>query len=102
MARFGPRFLLGLGSSHAPLVESVLRMPYARPYSKMAEYLDALDGAAAPVPAQVRMLAALGPRVLRLAADRSAGAHPYLTTPEHTALARELVGRTVLPRIKDI
>jgi probable F420-dependent oxidoreductase len=92
VARFGPRFLLGLGSSHAPLVESVLRVPYARPYAKMAEYLDALDGAAAPVPAPMRMLAALGPRMLSLARARAAGAHPYLVPPEHTAAAREALG----------
>ena len=60
VARFGPRLLLGLGSSHAPLVEGTLRVPYTRPYSKMAEYLDALDQADPPVPAGVRMLAALG------------------------------------------
>jgi probable F420-dependent oxidoreductase len=57
------------------------------------EYLDALD--AATVPTSRRVLAALGPKVLKLAAQRSAGAHPYLTTPEHTGSARELVGPTV-------
>jgi len=87
VARFGPRLLLGLGSSHAPLVESTLRVPYARPYSKMVEYLDALDEAEAPVPAEMRMLAALGPRMLSLARTRAAAAHPYLVPPEHTAAA---------------
>jgi probable F420-dependent oxidoreductase len=96
VARFGPRFLLGLGSSHAPLVESVLRVPYARPYSKMVEYLDALDGASAPVPAQTRMLAALGPRMLSLARTRAGAAHPYLVPPEHTAAAREALGPDIL------
>jgi probable F420-dependent oxidoreductase len=91
-SRFGPRFLLGLGSSHAPLVESALRGPYTRPYSKMAEYLDALDTAAAPVPAAERMLAALGPRMLSLARARAGAAHPYLVPPEHTAMAREALG----------
>jgi probable F420-dependent oxidoreductase len=91
-ARFGPRLLLGLGSSHAPLVESALRVPYARPYSKMVEYLDALDGAATPVPAEMRMLAALGPRMLSLARARAAAAHPYLVPPEHTAAARQALG----------
>ena len=71
LARFGPRFLLGLGNSHAPLVESALGVPYARPYSKMTAYLDALDAAEPPVPAPMRMLAALGPRMLSLA--RGAG-----------------------------
>ncbi len=74
VARFGPRLVLGPGNSHAPLVESVARVPYARPYSKMVEYLDALDGAAAPVPAEMRMLAALGPRMLSLAQARAAAA----------------------------
>jgi probable F420-dependent oxidoreductase len=95
-ARFGPRFLLGLGSSHAPLVESALRVPYARPYSKMVEYLDALDGAVAPVPAEMRMLAALGPRMLSLARARAAAAHPYLVPPEHTAAARQALGPGIL------
>lgn len=72
VARFGPRFLLGLGSSHAPLVESAVRVPYARPYAKMTAYLDALDAAATPVPAEMRMLAALGPRMLSLARARAA------------------------------
>jgi probable F420-dependent oxidoreductase len=91
-SRFGPRFLLGLGSSHAPLVESARRGPYTRPYSKMAEYLDALDTAVPPVPAAERMLAALGPRMLSLAQARAGAAHPYLVPPEHTAMARQALG----------
>ncbi|MEU4091216.1 LLM class F420-dependent oxidoreductase [Streptomyces sp. NPDC026673] len=79
------RFLLGLGVSHARLAER-----YKRPYAAMTRYLDALD--AAGVPAGRRVLAALGPRMLELARDRSAGAHPYLVTPEHTAEARALLG----------
>jgi probable F420-dependent oxidoreductase len=96
VARFGPRFLLGLGSSHAPLVESAVRVPYARPYAKMTAYLDALDAAATPVPAEMRMLAALGPRMLSLARARAAAAHPYLVPPEHTAAAREALGPGIL------
>jgi probable F420-dependent oxidoreductase len=92
VTRFGPRLLLGLGNSHAPLVESVLRVPYARPYSKMTKYLDALDQAAPPVPAEMRMLAALGPRMLSLARTRAGAAHPYLVPPEHTATARQALG----------
>lgn len=92
VARFGPRLLLGLGNSHAPLVEGVLGVPYARPYAKMAEYLDALDRAEAPVPARMRMLAALGPRMLSLARTRAGAAHPYLVPPEHTAAARQVLG----------
>lgn len=92
MARFGSRFLLGLGNSHAALVENALHVPYARPYSKMVEYLDALDAAAVPVPAGERMLAALGPRMLSLARARAGAAHPYLVPPEHTAAARQALG----------
>ncbi|WP_189217347.1 MULTISPECIES: LLM class F420-dependent oxidoreductase [Streptomyces] len=79
------RFLLGLGVSHAKLTEH-----YRRPYSAMVGYLDALD--AAKVPAERRVLAALGPRMLELSRDRAAGAHPYSVTPEHTAQAREILG----------
>lgn len=82
------RFLLGIGVGHREHTQE-----YARPYDALVGYLDELD--AAGVPTSRRVLAALGPRVLRLAAQRSAGAHPYLTTPEHTAMARELVGNTV-------
>jgi len=94
--RFGPRFLLGLGSSHAPLVEAARRGPYARPFSRMQQYLDALDTADAPVPAAERMLAALGPRMLSLARARAGAAHPYLVPPEHTAMARRALGPGVV------
>ncbi|MEI5524442.1 LLM class F420-dependent oxidoreductase [Streptomyces brasiliscabiei] len=89
------RFLLGLGVSHAKLAEQ-----YRRPYAAMVDYLDALD--AAGVPAERRVLAALGPRMLRLARDRAAGTHPYLVTPEHTAEARETLGEgpLVAPELK--
>ncbi|MEV4785966.1 LLM class F420-dependent oxidoreductase [Streptomyces tuirus] len=83
------RFLLGLGVSHAKRVEQ-----YARPYSALVEYLDGLD--AAGVPADRRLLAALGPKSLRLARDRAAGSIPYLVTPEHTAHAREILGEAPL------
>jgi len=79
------RFLLGIGVGH-PEVQSV----YQKPYDALTEYLDKLDEYG--VPKQRRVVAALGPRVLKLAAERSAGAHPYLTTPEHTAQARALIG----------
>ena len=65
---------------------------YSRPWSKMREYLDELDAAAPPVPADGRLLAALGPRMLELARERSAGAHPYLVSPEQTRAARERLG----------
>ncbi|MFC7244564.1 LLM class F420-dependent oxidoreductase [Catellatospora aurea] len=84
---FPGRFVLGLGVSHSRLTER-----YAHPYTAMTEYLSALDAAAEPVPVRDRVLAALGPRMLALARDRAAGAHPYLVTPEHTAQAREILG----------
>jgi probable F420-dependent oxidoreductase len=83
--RFPGRFLLGLGASHA-----VLTKDYSKPYSTMVEYLDRLD-AAGSRPSE-RALAALGPRMLALSRDRTAGAHPYLINPEHTARAREILG----------
>jgi probable F420-dependent oxidoreductase len=82
------RFLLGIGVGHPEHTQE-----YRKPYDALVGYLDELDAAA--VPTSRRVIAALGPRVLMLSAQRSAGAHPYLTTPEHTAQARELVGKTV-------
>jgi probable F420-dependent oxidoreductase len=79
------RFLLGIGVGHPESVTT-----YHSPYQTLVNYLDVLD--AEGVPAERRVLAALGPRVLRLAAARSAGAHPYLVTPEHTRQAREILG----------
>lgn len=83
------RFLLGLGASHAVLVESN-DTAYRKPYSKMVDYLDALD--AAGIPPEQRILAALGPRMMGLSRDRSAGAHPYFVPVEHTAEARQALG----------
>ena len=80
------RTMLGLGVSHGPLIG----VRWTRPLAAMREFLDALD--AAGVPPERRCLAALGPRMLELARDRTAGSHPYLVTPEHTALAREALG----------
>ena len=81
------RFLLGLGVSHAPTTPG-----YARPYAKMVSYLDALDAAPTPVPPARRVLAALGPKMLRLSADRAGGAHPYLVTLDHVVRARAALG----------
>lgn len=86
------RFLLGLGVSHPHLVDREEPGRYSRPLARMREYLDELDAAPNPVPVAERMLAALGPRMLELARDRSAGAHPYLGTPDHTRRAREVLG----------
>jgi probable F420-dependent oxidoreductase len=85
------RFLLGLGISHAPLVNAQGGR-YERPLEVMTAYLDGLDAAVPPVPVGERVIAALGSRMLRLARERSGGAHPYLVTPEHTALARRVLG----------
>ncbi|KUI45095.1 LLM class F420-dependent oxidoreductase [Mycobacterium sp. IS-1590] len=82
------RFLLGIGIGHPEHTEE-----YRKPYDVLVEYLDALD--AKKVPTSRRVIAALGPRVLKLSAQRSAGAHPYLTTPQHTGEARNLLGPTV-------
>ena len=79
------RFLLGIGVGHPEAITE-----YRKPYDALVEYLDQLDEFG--VPANRRVVAALGPQVLKLSARRSAGAHPYLTTPEHTAQARELMG----------
>ncbi|WP_128819217.1 LLM class F420-dependent oxidoreductase [Streptomyces sp. S063] len=81
------RFVLGLGVSHGSMVPQ-----YAKPYSAMVEYLDALDAAEPSVGSGHRVLAALGPKMLKLAAERSLGAHPYLVTAEHTAEARTALG----------
>ncbi len=86
------RFLLGLGVSHAPLIDYAEPGRYTKPYSKMVGYLDGLDAADVPWPADSRVLAALGPRMLGLARDRTAGIHPYFVPPEHVARAREIVG----------
>jgi probable F420-dependent oxidoreductase len=88
-AEFPDRFLLGVGVGHPEATSD-----YTRPYRALVDYLDVLDGEG--VPAGERVLAALGPKVLRLARDRSAGAHPYLTTARHTREARELLGPDVL------
>jgi probable F420-dependent oxidoreductase len=83
--RFPGRFLLGVGAGHREATQE-----YAKPYDTLARYVDVLraDG----VPADSLVLAALGPRVLRLAAERTAGAIPYLVPPDHTRLAREILG----------
>jgi probable F420-dependent oxidoreductase len=85
-AAYPRRFILGLGVSHAPLVETT-GQAYVKPYTKMARFLDALPVIDAPV-----ILAALGPRMLSLARERGAGAHPYFVPPGHTAVARNALG----------
>ncbi len=85
--RFPGRFLLGLGASHETIAAD-----YAKPYTRMVAVLDALDAMGPAVAAGRRVLAALGPRMLELAAARSVGAHPYFVPVEHTATARAILG----------
>jgi probable F420-dependent oxidoreductase len=88
-ARYPGRFVLGVGAGHREATQE-----YQRPYETLAAYLDTLlaDG----VPRQALVIAALGPKVLRLAAERTGGAIPYLVTPEHTRRAREILGPDLL------
>jgi probable F420-dependent oxidoreductase len=86
------RTLLGIGVSHHLLIDQTHPGEYAKPLAKTRTYLDELDAVAPTVPPDRRMLAALGPKMLGLARDRARGAHPYLVTPEHTAVARAELG----------
>lgn len=92
----GGRFLLGLGVSHKPLVEGVRGLQYGPPVATMRKYLDAMAAApytaAAPATEPETVIAALGPKMLELAREKCAGAHPYFSSPEHTAMAREILG----------
>jgi probable F420-dependent oxidoreductase len=94
-AKHPGRFLLGVGIGHPEVTRQ-----YQKPHDTIVSYLDELDEAGVPV--EDRALAALGPRVLELARTRTACAHPYLTTPEHTRWARDLLGSDVLlaPELK--
>lgn len=101
-AAFPGRFLLGLGVSHHTLVQFVRKHDYAKPYSAMVEYLTFMLEKArftaigpAELPNSI-VLAALGPRMLKLSATKAAGAHPYFTTPTHTRQAREIIGPDAL------
>jgi probable F420-dependent oxidoreductase len=93
---FPERFLLGLGVSHEPMVEGIHHQRYGPPVATMRGYLDAMDAtpsfAAEPSSPPERVLAALGPRMLALAAAQTRGAHPYLVPPEHTVQARATLG----------
>jgi probable F420-dependent oxidoreductase len=93
---FDGRFLLGIGVSHQPMVDLVRGHQYDKPLTKMREYLEAMDRAIymAPRPAEEprRVLAALGPKMLELAAAKALGAHPYFVPVEHTEMARGVLG----------
>ena len=97
---FGNRFLLGIGASHQHLVEKLHKTSYDKPYSAMVEYLTAMDNAlffgAAPTVAPRRVLAALGPKMLKLSAEMGIGAHPYFVPVEHTSFARQILGPDAL------
>jgi probable F420-dependent oxidoreductase len=90
------RFLLGMGVSHKPLVEGVRGLDYGPPVATMRKYLEGMDASPytgiRPAEAPPRVIAALGPKMLELARDMCTGAHPYFTSPEHTAMARDILG----------
>jgi probable F420-dependent oxidoreductase len=92
----GGRFVLGLGVSHAPMVAGLRGHAYGKPVTTMRDYLDRMEKATyvGPSPAEETpvVIAALRPKMLALAAERCAGAHPYNSTPEHTARARTILG----------
>jgi probable F420-dependent oxidoreductase len=94
---YGNRFLCGIGVSHKPTIDARLGGGYEKPLSRMKAYLDAMDkapyvGPNRTDPPAPRVLAALGPQMLRLAAERSLGAHPYFVPLEHTPIARKQLG----------
>jgi probable F420-dependent oxidoreductase len=97
---FPGRFLLGMGVSHAHLVSHLRQHDYSKPYSYMKEYLQRMDDslfmARGPDEEPGRVLAALGPKMLALSAEQANGAHPYFTTPEHTRIARDVMGPDAL------
>jgi len=97
---FPDRFLLGIGVSHQPAVEGFHGANYGKPYTNMVNYLDAMDRglffAAQPTTPPARCLAALGPKMLKLAAERTLGAHPYFVPVEHTPIARAALGPDAL------
>jgi probable F420-dependent oxidoreductase len=97
---FPDRVLVGLGVSHQPIVEGLRGHVYAKPLAAMRAYLEAMDAspytAFRPTTPARRVLAALGPKMLELAAAKTEGAHPYFVPPEHTAFARSVLGPDAL------
>jgi probable F420-dependent oxidoreductase len=95
------RLLVGLGASHAALVEST-DQTYHKPLTVLRQYVDALDTASPPLPPGRRILAALGPKMLELAGEQSLGAHTYLVNPAHTRIARDTLGPNAIlaPELK--
>lgn len=96
----GGRFMLGLGVSHGPMVAGLRGLDYSKPLTRMREYLAAMEAqpfsGQQPADPVLVVLAALGPKMLELSATGADGAHPYWTTPEHTAMARETMGPDAL------
>ncbi len=88
------RLLLGIGISHAPLIDARPGMSWEKPLATTRVYLEGLERAG--IPKAHRCVAALGPKMLELDRERSAGAHPYLVTPDHTRIAREALGHDAL------
>lgn len=92
----GNRFLLGIGVSHKPMVEGVRGLDYGPPVATMRRYLDAMANSPyqgfPPSETPETVIAALGPKMLALAGEKTAGAHPYFSSPDHTAMAREILG----------
>lgn len=92
----GGRFLLGMGVSHKPLVEGVRGLEYGPPVKTMRAYLEAMKNAPyngfPPAEDPPTVIAALGPKMLELAAEACQGAHPYFSSPDHTRMAREIMG----------
>ena len=92
----GGRFVLGLGVSHEPMVAGLRKLDYSKPLTQMRAYLEAMNSspymAVPPAEPAIRLLAALGPKMLELSATAADGAHPYFVTPEHTAEARAAIG----------
>jgi len=90
------RFLLGMGVSHVPLVEGVRGLTYGKPVATMRKYLEGMDASIYTGPKHQqppkRVIAALGPKMLELARDMCTGAHPYFTSPDHTLMARDILG----------
>jgi probable F420-dependent oxidoreductase len=92
----GGRFMLGLGVSHKPLVEGVRGLDYGPPVATMKKYLEGMATAPyqglPPAETPKTVIAALGPKMLELAREATDGAHPYFVSPDHTAMAREILG----------
>lgn len=95
-ADFPGRFVLGVGPSHAPLIESRMPGAYLPPLAKSRQYLDGLDAEIVPVPRDRRVLSALGPLALKLSAERTLGTIPYASPVAHTRAARAIIGPDAL------